>query len=83
MMTRKIVTQEFLVRLTQLLMFLSIILIIIVIIGDIKIKSMEQPAVIRWEDICKVKESVKEQATHYRGRNKLTSTRNSWRSKYL
>lgn len=65
MMTKKIVTPKFLVRLTQYLMLLSIILIIIVIIGDIKIKSMEQPVVIIWEDICVAKESVKEQAKRY------------------
>lgn len=65
MMTRKIATQKFLVRLTQCLMFLSIILIIIVIMGDIKIKSMEQPTIIMWESIFVAKEPVKEQAKKY------------------
>lgn len=67
MMTRKIATQKFLVRLTQCLMFLSIILIIIVIIGDIKIKSMEQPTIIMWESIFVAKEPVKEQPVIIQG----------------
>lgn len=69
MMTKKIETQEvlygFLVRMTQGLMALSIILIVIIIMGDYKIKKMEQPIVIQWDTICETKESVEEQAKKY------------------
>ena len=68
MMTKKS-TQEvlFLVltRMTQGLMVLSVILIVIIIIGDYKIKRMEQPTVIEWDSISKAKESVEEQAKKY------------------
>lgn len=68
MMTKRN-TQEafywFLVRLTQGLMFVSVILIAIIIMGDYKIKRMERPIVIQWDTISKTKESVEEQAKKY------------------
>lgn len=68
MMTKRN-TQEafywFLVRLTQGLMFVSVILIAIIIMGDYKIKRMERPIVIQWDTISKTKESVQEQAKSY------------------
>lgn len=68
MMTKKN-TQEviyrFLLRFTQGLMVLSVILIVIIIISDYKIKSMEQPIVIQLSEILGTKESVEEQAQKY------------------
>ncbi len=64
MMTKKIETQEvlywFLARLTQGLMLLSVILITIIIIGDIRIKNMEQPRRIEWDTILGTEKSVEE-----------------------
>lgn len=68
-MTRKANTQEvlywFLARITQGLMALSVILIVIIIIGDYKIRKMEQPTVIQWDTIFETKESVEDQAKRY------------------
>ena len=67
MMTKKINTQEnlywFLVRMTQGLMFVSVILIVIIILGDYKIKKMEQPTVIYWGTSSE--ESVEEELRQY------------------
>lgn len=66
MMTKRN-TQEafywFLVRLTQGLMFVSVILITIIIMGDYKIKRMEQPTVIQWGTTPR--ESVEEEFKRY------------------
>lgn len=69
MMTKKINTQEnlywFLVRMTQGLMFVSVILIVIIIINDIKIRNMEPPITIDWDTICGNEETIEEQAKSY------------------
>lgn len=69
MMTKKIETQEIiyelLVRMTQGLMALSIILIVIIIMGDYKIKRMDQPTVIQWDTICRNEASIEEQFQSY------------------
>ncbi len=69
MMTKKIETQEvlygFLAWLTRGLMIFSVIIIVIIIIGDCKIKRMERPIVIQWDTISKTEESVEDQAKRY------------------
>ena len=67
MMTKKINTRKqvlywFLVRMTQGLMFASVILIVIIIIGDCKIKIIEQPTIICWDT---TQESVQEEFKRY------------------
>lgn len=69
-MTKRVKTQEviyeLLVRMTQGLMALSIILIVIIIMGDYKIKRMEeQPRIIQWDDIFENKVTIKEQIQSY------------------
>lgn len=69
MMTKKINTQEvlywLLARLTQGLMMFSVILITSIIIGDIRIKTMEQPRRIEWNTILGTEKSVEEQVKSY------------------
>lgn len=67
MMTKKNTQEQvlywFLVRLTETLMMFSVILIVIIIIGDCKIKIMERPTVIQWDTLPN--DSVEEEFKRY------------------
>lgn len=68
-MTKKINTEEvlywFLARMTQGLMALSVILIVIIIIGDYNIKKMHHPITIEWKDICGNQKHIEEQVKNH------------------
>ena len=81
-MTKKINTQEvlywFLARMTQGLMALSVILIVIIIIGDYNIKKMHHPITIEWKDICGNQKHIEEQVkkfTNARHERRASNTR--------